>query len=135
MSRSSVFRNFDDDIDKSELEKEGPEFELGGETFHCLPVPPGGATLRLVNAVMKDDRGRQVYHLPDIDAFMREVLIEKRTIVGDDEVAVVEATDDVERWDKLLHDKERPIPIPVLGAVFMWLQAEYTSRPTAASVR
>lgn len=146
------YRDFDEgapDLDAVD----GPVFVLGGEEFHCLPAAPGGAMLRLVNAIGKDARGRTVYNLPDIDAFIREVLIEDRLVPAklppaaegeegepsgtqvDSGVMVTEPADDVERWEKLMNDKKRPLHIQQLGDLLLWLQGEYTSRPTKQSGR
>jgi hypothetical protein len=135
--------NFDDDI--PEGPKEGPSFKLGGEEFRCVPVPPGGAVLRLVSAIGRDERGRQVYNLPDINAFIEDCLLEEHVVLNYPEatpegeepqgVEVVEATDDLARWRALMGDKKRPIPIKTLGDVLMRLQEHYTERPTERSGR
>jgi hypothetical protein len=146
---SAPFWNFDDDIPAGP--KEGPTFQLGGEEFRCVPVPPGGAVLRLVSAIGRDERGRQVYNLPDINAFIEDCLLEEHVVTqlsqptdeqGDPdgnadpiEVVVTEATDDLARWRVLMGDKKRPIPIKTLGDVLMRLQEHYTERPTERSGR
>lgn len=128
------FHDFDEGLDP--LPTEGPTFKLGGEEFHCVPLPPAGATLALVRAVGRDERGRQVYNLPDIDAFVHSCLIEKRVVKAEgSDVEVEEDADDIARWEALLMDKSRPIPISALGGVLMWLQAEYLNRPTGPSAR
>lgn len=145
----AAFRNFDEDYNAKEIARgEGPVFELGGEEFHCLPVPPAGAVLDLVQAISRDDRGRTVYNVPDIDTFIRACLVEKRYAMQpapadvegkqdpEAQVEVVEDCDDVARWAALLHDKKRLIPSSVIGDLYLWLQEQYASdRPTQRSVR
>lgn len=137
-------RNFDADAD--DLPDEGPTFDLGGETFHCVPAPAGGTLARLAAAIGRDERGRQVYNLPDMTLFIEDCLIDETTTITpaqparDDheaveEQVVVEDADDIERWRTLMSDKKRPIPVKKLADITIWLSNWYSDRPTQPSRR
>lgn len=141
-------RNFDDD--QQDLPAEGPTFTLGGEEFRCVPLPAGGTLTRLAAAVSRDERGRQVYNLPDMNLFIEDCLIEEVTTVtsavparseGDIEIpgvpeqVIVEDADDIERWRALMADKKRPIHVKQIAEVVMWLSETYNDRPTKPSRR
>lgn len=145
-----VYRNFDDAMPA--LRTDEIVFELGGEEFHCVPEAPGGVLADLFGSVTYDERGRAILHLGNMRTFVESILLEERQVASPrpprepevdadgnpvestepiEEVLVTEATDDMARWDVLMHDKSRPIPIEVLRDVVFWLQAQYTeNRPT-----
>lgn len=139
----AIHRNFDEErAADAGPEIDGPTFELGGETFHCMAIPAGGVLPRVLNAVRFDDRGRRVYNAPDLVRFIEDVLCEEMQVPqapppSDDAapalveaVMVTQPVDDVERWTALMEDKKRPVPIETLGNVVMWLIEFYTDRPT-----
>lgn len=136
------YRDFDQG--QPELPPEGPEFQLGGEKFHCVPAPAGGTLSRLAAAVRVDERGRQIYDAPNLTLFVEDVLAEERPqpveapapVNGDEpaaEVLEIQPCDDVERWRALMADKKRPVHISVLGDIVVWLSNWYTDRPTQPS--
>jgi len=139
------YRDFDD----FDVPTEQPSFKLGGEEFTCLAMPPGAVLTRLAASVSRDERGRQVYNLPDMNLFIEDCLITERIIeptqadIDDAEdnapAAIVEEADDVERWRSLMEDPKRPIPIKVIADVVIFLQGWYSrgsnDRPTRPSVR
>lgn len=138
------YRDFDADVD--EFDAEGPTFDLGGETFHCVPMPAGGTLARIAAAIGRDERGRQVFNLPDMNAFIEDCLIDEVTTVAAGEateenpepadVVVVEPADDIARWQALMADKKRPVPIKKLGELTVWLTNYYSEdRPTRPSGR
>lgn len=120
-------RNFDLELDRytKDLPTEGPTFNLGGEQFHCMPLPPGGVMSRLSGTGT------------NVATFIEDCLMKFRTIEsnGDTIDAVVEPTDDVERWRKLMADDDRPIPVELLVDVVIYLSKEYGERPTVRSRR
>ena len=121
-------RNFDLEIkDHNTPVGDGPTFILGGETFHCVALPPGGVMSRLTGTGT------------NVATFIEDCLLEFRAVAslnGDEPMdAVVEKTDDVERWRKLMADKERPIPVELLVDVVIYLSKEYGERPTVRSRR
>lgn len=140
-------RDFDLDVPSYEG-VEGPDFDLGGEHFQCVPQPAGGTLSRLASAIGRDDRGRQVYNLPDMTAFIEDCLIEETTTTAPGEpdpdhpdaevpdVVVVEPADDIARFQVLMADKKRPIPVAVLASITVWLSNYYSEdRPTRPSRR
>lgn len=136
-------RNFDDGAEA--IPEFGPSFELGGETFHCVPAAPGAVLARLMASVRVDERGRQVYDAPNLVLFVEDVLAEEMPVeqpatVNEDgsenaPAMVVEPVDDVERWRALMKDKKRPVQIKVIGDIVLWLNGWYTDRPTQPSGR
>lgn len=131
------YRDFDEDLD---LPDEGPTFNLGGETFHCVPLPAGATLTRLASAIGRDDRGRQVYNLPDMNMFIEDCLIDERSVEVDAEeegampTLVVEPADDIERWRALMNDKKRPIRVKRIAEIVIWLSQVYNEdRPTQRS--
>lgn len=118
-------RNFDAEM--KPIPKEGPTFELGGETFHCLPMPPGGVIARL------DGSGMNVAN------WIRDCLLEHAEVTSHTEeggtTTVLEDVDDVERWNALMVDKDRPVPVQQLIDILSWLNEEYGERPTRLSRR
>jgi hypothetical protein len=143
------YRDFDD----FDVPTEQPTFKLGGEEFTCLAMPPGGVLTRLAAAISRDERGRQVYNLPDMNLFIEDCLITERIIEPEpivvdadaepdetpEPVAVIENADERERWRALMDDPKRPIPIRVVADVVIFLQNWYSkdsgARPTRPSGR
>lgn len=135
--------NFDDDFPVEER-KDGPSFDLGGETFHCVPMLPGYALTLLGRFVGTDERGKAVTS-SDVTQFMEAAIAEERyvthepTIDGDDPSSIEgggdvwEKCDDLERWRALMADKRRPIHADTLAKVVLWLYGWYTERPTLQS--
>lgn len=118
-------RNFDLELPKYNTPVgDGPTFDLGGEKFHCVALPPGGVMSRLTGTGT------------NVATFIEDCLLEFRIVAsvnGDDGDAVVEKTDDVERWRKLMADKERPMPVELLVDIVIHLSKEYGERPTVRS--
>jgi hypothetical protein len=135
-----MHRNFDESEAFAAIPPAGPEFELGGETFHCVACPAGGTLSRLVAAAKVDERGRQAVNNPDLALFIEDVLAEELAVPQErpDDAeegwepgpAVVEPCDDVPRWRVLMDDKSRPIPAQVIGDICTWLFEWYSQRPT-----
>jgi hypothetical protein len=105
----ALYRNFDLDADPPAT-GQGPVFDLGGETFHCLPEPPGLIFNQCVAAIDKDLMVRTDRAI--------EFLV--GSLVPEDE----------ERFTALLLDKTRLVTSRKLGELFSWLIEAYTGRPT-----
>lgn len=114
----------------------GPTFDLGGQTFHCLPSAPAGVLNRMLDAVQTDARGNRVFNAPDLIGFVCGVLIEHRWELDDEQPAEGEVqwhqvpTDDVQRFLAVVDSKDTIIPIERLGDVVVWLTEQYVGRPT-----
>lgn len=134
--------------DEDEDFGEGPTFRLGGEEFRCVPMPAGGTLTRLAASLGRDERGRQVYNLPDMNMFIEDCLIEEtvESVPGTPDpehpeaevpdVVVTEPADDVERWRVLMADKKRPIRVAKIAAIVVRLSDHYSEdRPTRPSRR
>lgn len=66
--------DFDDDDEVEEYEP-GPTFTIGGETFHCMAVPPLGAIWRLEGTNIIDrKRGVVLSAVPDAIGFVDDCL-------------------------------------------------------------
>lgn len=139
ISSSSGHRNFDDDA--PELPLDGPVFELGGETFHCMPCPPAGVLPRLMAAGRVDEHGRQQSNTPDLIMFIEDVLADelpvevKPSAEGEEPSVAFEPCDDIERWRALVKDRRRPVHATVILKIVLWLAEEYAERPTEPSSR
>lgn len=103
---------------------EGPTFDLGDETFHCIPKPSVAHMASLTSAVNLVD------WIEDI--LVREVPVES-DVAGP---PVFQPTDDVDRWRALATDETRLIGIDEITDVVLWLRDEYSGgRPTPRSRR
>ncbi len=102
----------------------GPTFDLEGgpptskekwsESFTCVPVAPAGVLDDLARMVRVDVRGNQVYDSPSILRFLVGVLIDA----------------DLDRFDDLVHSKDRVVPLEVVADVAMWLMEETVGHPS-----
>jgi hypothetical protein len=131
-----VHRSFDVDavVDHA---AEGPTFDLGGQTFHCLAQCPAGVLNRMLDAMQTDVRGNRTYNAPDLIAFVTGVLIDKRWVLVPDDDPEQDSTwqpelaDDVDRFLDVVDSKDTIIPIERLGDVVVWLTEQYVGRPTS----
>ena len=117
----TTHRNFDAEL--RPLPKDGPTFDLGGETFHCVPLPPGEVMSRLTGGGL------------NVADFIRDCLLTDKIMFDDEDREVVEAADDRKRWQELMTDPGRPIPVDKLVDVVIYLAKEYGDRPTLRSSR
>lgn len=107
------------------LPTEEQTFELGNETFHCVPLPPA-ETMSRVN------RGSI-----DLAQWIDDCLVRDRVVAqangvdGDD---VTEQTDDVKRWRALMA-KPNAVRVEELLPIVVWLIEQYGERPTVRSAR
>lgn len=102
------------------IERAGEEpVKTWAEDFAALRVAPSGALDDLMRAIGKDDRGRTVFNSVSLQSFMRSVLVDE---------------DQEQRFDALMRDKNRLVPIQTLGDIVLWLAEEQSSgRPTPRS--
>lgn len=138
----ATFRNFDTEFPIEERKDSGPTFELGGENFTCIPAAPAGTVNDLVAGIRSDPNGNEIYSIPNLVSFMRQVLREREWVSppaaqyeGGVLVGEWQPRDDVTRFMALMYDKDRPIKVEVLGALVIWLAEQYTLRPTTPSGR
>lgn len=151
LSNAPTYRNFDETPDPDEP-GEGPVFELGGETFHCVPVPPGDTFFRLHRAAVNAKGQPLAVSNPDVLLFIEQVICEEMLVdqptptngdtpEGEPEAEpgpvaqVWEKVDDLDRWHTLLSRKRNPVHAEKLGEVVLWLIEWYTGRPTTPSRR
>ncbi len=120
-------RKFDFTPDPATADTEDREdltFELAGmglltkepwaESFTAVPVAPPGVLDDVASSMGVDDKGNRVWHTPSLLGFMRGILIDE----------------DVSRFEKLMHDKDRAIDIKDLGEIMLWLTEELLDRPS-----
>jgi hypothetical protein len=101
-----------------------PTFTLDGtlpdgsgwaETFTCVPEAPAGVLDDLVASMGIDGDGNQRFNNVSLLRFIRGVLVEG----------------DVGRFERLVRDKARVVPLETLGEIMLWLAEELTGRPTS----
>ena len=119
-------------------------FTLNGEYFTAVPVAPAAALDDMASGVSLSEDGTKVYSAPSLIKFMRQVLQETEELTIDQAKAkgievdeedeangmIEVATDDVARFDDLVHNKRNAVDIGDLGDVVMWLGEMYGNRPT-----
>lgn len=84
------------------------------ETFSILGEAPQGALADLANTVQITDGGDIVYQATPTVRFMRRVVVPL----------------DEARFNQLLADKDRPVPLEQLGAAMLWAAGVVAGRPT-----
>lgn len=110
------------------IPKEGPKFKLYDEVFHCIPAPPGRWSASLVGQVNVADTIERV--------LVREELVEGQNAGEGDDTAVWKPTDDLERWNLLMDDPERPVDADTLIQIVVEIARKYAgNRPTQRSAR
>lgn len=83
------------------------------ETFHALPFAPSGVLDDLSRSVSQDQRGRVAFHRTSVVQFFEGVLVEE----------------DVQRFQDLVHDKDRIVELEDLAAIMAELQKAITGVP------
>lgn len=96
------------------LDGVGGDGEPWKEQFTCLAVAPSGVLDDLTSSSLLDPQGNRVYNATSLIAFFEGVLIE----------------DDVVRFRRLVHDKNRIVDLDTLGDLMQWLSEELLGRPT-----
>lgn len=85
------------------------------ETFHCLPTAPGAVIDDLAGTLAVDPTtGGRIYKMGSTVQFLRDVIVDE----------------DLGRFEALFRDRKRVIGLHTLVDVVMWLNEEYSARPT-----
>lgn len=87
------------------------------ESFRCLHDAPASALDDLSASAGMTADGELAFNQVSLLRFFRAVI----------------HPDDEERFNKLMHDKNRTVTIEELGDVMFWLAEVYTGRPSAPS--
>lgn len=83
------------------------------EVFSILGAAPQGAVVDLASSVSIKN-GNIEYNAASVVRFLRAVLVPI----------------DEQRFDALIHDKDRVVPVEQLGAVMLWAAGQVAERPT-----
>ena len=93
-------------------------FDLGGEEFHCYAEVQGKTILDVIRiAAEGDEDTRGALMAVSVLDFFEKVM----------------PPDEHERFNKLMEDPKRIVPMEVLSEIMSWLIEEYTNRPTEPS--
>jgi hypothetical protein len=93
-----------------EIAKDPIVFALHGEEFTCLPVIQGKVLMDLVTRSQSKD---PVEAMAVVEDFFDKILVEES----------------LERFNKLLQDKDRIVTMETIADVIAWLVEEYSARP------
>lgn len=119
----------------------GPEFTLDGETFRCVPVAPPTVLANMLNSIQFGGDGETQFRVSGIVSFISGVVADKVWVRDDPDPEREtggelgwhqEDVDDLDRWLVFARDRNRQVPIEVLGEVASWLAESYMERPTVA---
>jgi hypothetical protein len=93
-------------------------FDLGGEEFACYAEVQGKTILDIMRAAAESDEDTRgvVMAVSVLDFFVK-----------------VMPPTEYERFEKLMEDEKRIVPMDVLSEIMGWLIEEYTDRPTQPS--
>jgi hypothetical protein len=99
-------------------ESEPLTFDLGGEEFTCYPEIQGKAILDIMRTAAEGDADtRGVMMAVSVLDFFEKVM----------------DASEYERFNKLMEDPKRIVPMDTLSEIMSWLIEEYTDRPTKPS--
>lgn len=117
----------------------GPEFDIDGETFRCVPVAPPSVLASMLNSIQFGGGGEAQFRVSGIVSFLSGVVADKvwvRSTEPQDEGGqppwVMEEVDDLDRWLAFCRDRTKQVPIELLGEICGWLAEVYLERPTVA---
>lgn len=105
------FKDFGGSVDSN---AEPVKFKLHGEEFVCVKQLQGKVLLELVADSGSDDAAKTAAVMTK---FFETVLLDES----------------YERFDALLNDKEKIVPVETLAEITSWLIEEYADRPTERS--
>lgn len=94
-------------------EVDPPSFTVFDQTFVCLPQPPAGS---LTDVIAMAD-GSAASQAAAVPTFFASIL----------------SDEDAERFNTLIHAKDRIVPLDMLVEILQWIVQEYTNRPTTPS--
>jgi len=99
-------------------EAEPLSFDLGGEEFLCYPEVQGKTILDIMKVAAEGDEDSRglLMAVSVLDFFVK-----------------VMPPEEYERFEKLMEDEKRIVPMDVLSEIMSWLIEEYTGRPTTPS--
>jgi hypothetical protein len=94
-------------------------FDLGGEEFTCHPEVQGKLILDIIRSAAdeKDPDQRGMMMAVGVLDFFKKVM----------------DASEYERFEKLMEDPKRIVPMDTLSEIMSWLIEEYTDRPTPPS--
>lgn len=96
-------------------EAEPLTFDLGGEEFTCYPEVQGKMILDVMrSAAEADEESRGMLMAVSVLDFFKKVM----------------PPEEYERFEKLMEDPKRIVPMDTLSDIMGWLIEEYTNRPT-----
>jgi hypothetical protein len=99
-------------------ESEPLDFDLGGETFMVYPEVQGKTILDIMRTASEgDEETRGVKMAVSVLDFFEKVM----------------PPEEYEKFNKLMEDPKRIVPMDVLSEIMSWLIEEYTDRPTRPS--
>ena len=104
----SKFKDFGAGPDLSQLEE--VTFQLHGETFTCVKAIQGKVLLNLVKDSASDD---PVAAARVVEDFFSRVLVDESLV----------------RFNALLADKDKIVPVETLGEITAWVVEQLTNRP------
>lgn len=105
---SKRFKDFGSDFG---VTKEPIVFKVYDEEFTCRPSLPGRTLLRLVSTGSSEDPSEIA---ETIETFFEVCLVEESK----------------ERFNALLEDPDKVVPVDTLADIAAWLVEEYSGRPT-----
>ena len=94
-------------------------FDLGGEEFTCFPEVQGKMILDIIRTAASEG-----------DADQRGMMMAVGVL---DFFEKVMDASEYERFNKLMEDPKRIVPMDTLSEIMSWLIEEYTDRPTEPS--
>jgi hypothetical protein len=103
------FKDFGSGPDQENVEP--ISFKIHGEEFFCVKAIQGRFLIELISAA--NDESDSVGSLRMINDFFSHVLI----------------NESFERFDALVKDKDKVVPVETLSEIVSWLMSEYTNRP------
>lgn len=103
------FKDFGSGPDQNDVEP--VSFKLHGEEFSCVKAIQGKFLIELISAA--NDETDSVGSLRMINNFFSHVLL----------------SESYERFEKLVQDKDKVVPVETLSEIVAWLMSEYTNRP------
>jgi hypothetical protein len=93
-------------------------FDIGGEEFNCYPEVQGKTILDIMRVAAEGDEDtRGVLMAVSVLDFFKKVM----------------PPSEFERFEKLMEDEKRIVPMDTLSEIMSWLIEEYTDRPTRPS--
>jgi 6-phosphogluconate dehydrogenase len=103
---------FKDFAIKNEGEKEPISFKLHDEEFHCVPEIQGSVMLTIIEKTTSDNPADAALLIKE---FFKNVLKDES----------------YERFETLIHHKEKIVSMETFSTIIAWLLEQYGSRPEA----